>query len=218
LASHPARHTGSKEGPFVRQRLYAPFLLAALLAPVTALAQNPSAPVPNMAQPSTPATTARTSGITGIEAMTATVFQQGQSSFSGIALRLRMRDPRLMPEIELMPTFEYWQNTSRVDAFDIELRRRDATLGGDARWVFHAKSWEPYGGAGLGLHFLNSEVRAPRYGTPHDSKGLIKGGFNLLAGIQSNPSTKLGSFLELKFLDVAAFRQLKISTGLAWNL
>jgi hypothetical protein len=198
-------------------------LALALLAPAAALAQNPSAPVPNMAQPKStaPATAApvpNETKIIGIDGMTATVFQQGQSSFSGIALRMRMRHASLMPNIELMPTFEYWQNTSKIDRFDIELRRRDAALGGDARWVFHKETWQPFVGAGFGLHFINNEVRAPSSGIAHASDGLVKGGFNLLGGVQANPSARLGSFFELKFLDVTTYRQFKINTGLTWNL
>ena len=184
-------------------------LFAALLAPARATAET--VPVPGQAPK------VLKSGIIGLDAMTATVFQQGQSSFSGIALRLRVRHPSLVPNVEILPTFEYWQNTSHVDAFDIETKRRDATLAGDVRWVFRNHPWQPYVGGGFGLHFLDSEVRAPKLGLPHGSEGLIKGGLDALAGIQSNPEARLGSFVELKFLDVASYRQFKFSTGLLWN-
>jgi len=188
----------------VRPIILALAVLAALSSAVPARAVT-APPVP-------------TSGLVGVDAMTGTVFQQGQSSFSGIALRLRVRHPALMPNLEILPTFEYWQNTSHVDAFDIETQRRDAALSCDARWLFHSRPWQPYAGLGFGLHFLDSEVSAPRFGVPHASEGLIKGGLEALAGIQSNPEARLGSFLEFKFLNVTAYRQFKFSTGLSWNL
>jgi hypothetical protein len=189
----------------VRSSRFAPFLVAALLSPALAHADASGS------------TTAPRGGITGIDAMTGTVFQQGQSSFSGIALRLRVHHAALVPSVEILPTFEFWQNTSHVDAFGIETKRRDATMSCDARWLFRSRPWQPYLGAGIGLHFLDSEVRAPSLGLPHGSEGLVKGGLEALGGIQSSSESHLGSFLELKFLNVPAYRQFKINTGLAWN-
>ncbi len=195
----------------MRPYRFVPAVAAALL--VAALV-----PAPARAQSSTPTPSAAPkSDFIGLDAATGTVFQQGQSSFSGISVRLRMRHPALLPSIEILPTFEYWQNTSHVDAFGIETKRRDATLACDARWAFRSRPWQPYVGAGFGLHFLASEVNAPTLGLPHASEGLVKGGLEALAGIQSNPAARLGSFIELKYLDVPAYRQLKISTGLSWN-
>jgi hypothetical protein len=189
----------------VRTTLRSLLLLALLALPVRALAQ---------ASLNTPV---MKSGVVGLDAMSATVFQQGQSSFSGIALRLRIRHASLRPNVELLPTFEYWQSTNKVNEFQIETRRRDATMSGDVRWVFLQSAAHPYVGMGYGLHFLNSEVRAPRYGLPHETHGLVKGGLDAMIGIQSGPEARFGSFLELKYLDVSLYRQVKISTGVAWN-
>lgn len=191
-----------------------PFRFALLLSVVLlvpALARAQSVPVPAVVGG------APKSGIIGVDAMTGTVFQQGQSSFSGMALRLRVRHPQLVPAVEILPTFEYWQNTSHVDAFDIETKRRDAALTADVRWMFRSRPWKPFVGAGFGLHFLNNEVRAPSLNPPHASQALIKGGFDVLGGIQANPDARIGTFLELKFINVTSFRQFKFNTGLAWN-
>ena len=166
-----------------------------------------------------PPLTARSGGIVGFGAMTGTVFQEGQSSFSGIALRLRIRNASLRRNVEFLPTMEYWQNTSHLDAFDIKTRRRDATLGTDVRWVFDTKKgWQPYAGVGFGLHFLDDELQAPRYGTPQASNGVVRGGGDALGGVEFNMGSRIGSFLELKFHDVSGYRQLKFNTGLSWNL
>ncbi len=170
-----------------------------------------------LAQTSSIATPAVKSGIIGLDGMSSTVFQQGQSSFSGVALRMRIRNPMLVPNVELMPTFEYWQSTNKVNEFHIETRRRDATLAGDVRWVFRDVSAHPYVGLGYGLHFLNSEVRAPDQGLPHAQHGLVKGGLDAMIGIQSGPESRFGSFLELKYLDVTMYRQFKLTTGLNLN-
>jgi len=190
--------------------LLAAALVAATPAARIAAAQTSSTP-PTATAPATP------SGIVGIDAMTATVFQQNQSSFSGIALRLRIHPASLVREISFMPTFEYWQNTSHIDAFDIQVQRRDATLGGDARWTFDRSGAQPYVGAGLGLHFLNEDLRAPTLNVPHATNSTVKGALEVLGGVQFEMSGRLGSFLELKFLDVTQYRQLKLSTGLSWN-
>ena len=153
-------------------------------------------------------------GLTGIDAMTATVFQEEQSSFSGLAIRFRLSDPRLMENIEFLPTVEYWRNSSTVEAFNLRAVRRDATLGGDARWLFPGEAWRIYAGAGIAVHFLSNEVESPAL-TGNDS--LTKGGLALLGGVSFGSKAKLGNFLEAKGHLVGGFRQLKINMGLSWN-
>lgn len=156
-------------------------------------------------------------GITGLDVMTSTVFQQGQSSFSGVAARLRVRSAALMRNVEFLPGIEYWQNSSKVSAFDIKTTRRDATIGGEARWVFTREKWQPYAGLGLGIHFLEESVHAPTL-LPGDSKhSSVKGAVSALLGAQFGIGEKLGSFVELKFHDAVDYRQVKFNTGLSWN-
>jgi hypothetical protein len=156
-------------------------------------------------------------GLSGIDAMTATVFQEGQSSFSGLGLRFRLRDARLVENIEFLPTVEYWRNSSTVDAFNLSTVRRDATLGGDARWLFPGEAWRVYAGAGVAIHFLSSQVNAPGLGLNHEKEALTKGGLALLGGVAFGTKTRLGNFVEVKGHLVGGFRQLKINMGLSWN-
>ena len=153
-------------------------------------------------------------GLTGIDVMTSTVFQEEQSSFSGLAIRFRLSDPRLVENIEFLPTVEYWRNSSTVDAFDLRAVRRDATLSGDVRWLFPGESWRIYAGTGVAVHFLSNEVESPAL-TGDDS--LTKGGLTLLSGVSFGSKAKLGNFLEVKGHLVGGFRQLKINMGLSWN-
>ena len=154
-------------------------------------------------------------GLTGIDAMTATVFQEGQSSFSGLALRFRLHNARFLDNVEFLPTVEYWRNSSKVEAFNVRTVRRDATLGTDARWMFPGEAWRGYLGAGVAVHFLSDEVDAPSLGD--HSHALTKGGLAVLGGVAFGAKSRLGNFLEVKGHLVGGFKQLKINMGLSWN-
>lgn len=156
-------------------------------------------------------------GLTGIDAMTATVFQEHQSSFSGLGIRFRVQDPRLLESIDLLPTVEYWRNSTTIDAFNLKAVRRDATLGADLRYSFPGESWRPYLGAGLAVHFLSSEVDAPTLGLNEANDSLTKGGLTLLAGAAFATKSKIGNFIELKGHFVGGYRQFKLNMGLSWN-
>ncbi len=154
-------------------------------------------------------------GLTGLDIMTSTVFQEGQSSFSGLAIRGRLHDERLLDNVEFLPTVEYWRNSSSVSAFGLSAIRRDATLGADARWMFPGEAWRFYGGAGLAVHFISNEVNAPSLGHKNDS--LTKGGLALLGGVSFGTKSRLGNFIEAKGHLIGDFKQLKINMGLSWN-
>ena len=157
------------------------------------------------------------SGLTGIDAMTATVFQEHQSSFSGLGIRFRVQDPRLMENFEILPTVEYWRNSTTIDAFDLHAVRRDATLGCDIRWLFPGEAWRPYVGAGVAAHFLSSEVNAPTLGLIDANDALTKGGLALLGGVAFGTKSKIGNFIEVKGHLVGGYRQFKLNMGLSWN-
>jgi len=161
---------------------------------------------------------ARAGTLTGIEAMTSTVMQQKQSSFSGIAVRARLHPDRLIKEVEIMPSIEYWRNSSTVPPYNIRATRKDATLAVDARYSFHYRSMEPYVGAGYGIHFLSSRVNAPTLGLSEATNSVIKGGLGALAGVSFVMTPRLDNFLELKYHHIPDYRQLKINWELAIKL
>jgi hypothetical protein len=154
--------------------------------------------------------------LVGIDAMTATVMQQKQSSFSGIGVRARLRSAQLVQNIEFLPYVEYWRNTSTVTPFDIRSSRSDATIGGDARYIGEWRGMHPYIGAGFGLHFLNSEVQAPSLGLPLGRNSLVKGGLSLLGGANFPLAGRFENFIEVKYHHVPSYGQLKINMGLAF--
>jgi hypothetical protein len=149
-----------------------------------------------------------------VDLMTSTVMQEGQSSFSGIALRGRVLSPMLIAGIELMPTVEYWRNANSLDAFGIRTTRKDATLGFDAVYVFGSGGFKPYAGAGFGLHFLSSSVDAPSLGVNNESHALVKGGLAFLGGAAFPLTGRFENFIELKYHHVPEYRQLKINWGI----
>ena len=166
------------------------------------------------------AATAQTSfstQIAGLDVMSATVLQEGQSSFSGLAIRARLKSPELVDNITILPTIEYWRNSSTVSTFGIHSVRKDATLGLDGRWAFTGETFKPYVGAGLAVHFLSSQVNAPSLGLPDASDSVVKGGVALLAGVDWALTQKLGNILEAKYHHVGEYKQLKINWGLSWG-
>lgn len=156
--------------------------------------------------------------VTGVDAMSATVLQEGQSSFSGLGLRVRLHPERMVQGLELMPSIEYWRNSSTVPPYNIRASRRDGTLGLDVRYMFHPSGWQPYVGAGFGVHFLSSRVNAPAFGLDDASDSVIKGGLAALAGVTFGLSKRLDNFIEVKYHHIPDYRQLKINWGLAFKI
>jgi opacity protein-like surface antigen len=143
--------------------------------------------------------------------------QEGQSSFSGLALRTRIHSDQLIEGITLMPTIEWWRSSNTIQPFGIEASRKDATLEMDARYDFKRQGFRPYVGAGLGMHFLSSKVNAPSLGLRDASNSLIKGGVAALAGVTFGLAGKVDNFIELKYHHIPDYRQLKLNWGLAYN-
>ncbi len=189
-----------------------------LSAAALLLAAGAHAAQTTAASTAAPAKTAAANMLTGIDAMSATVLQEGQSSFSGLGLRVRLHPQRLISEIDLLPSIEYWRNSSTVDPYDIKTSRKDATLGMDARYTFHPAHWQPYLGAGFAVHFLSSRVNAPTLGLKNASNSVIKGGLAALAGVSFGMTPRLDNFIELKYHHIPGYRQLKINWGLAYSL
>jgi opacity protein-like surface antigen len=155
--------------------------------------------------------------LTGIEAMMSTVMQEDQSSFSGLALRVRLQPPQFLPQIEFMPTIEYWRNSNHIATYDVTTERKDATLGMDVRYNFGSGTFRPYVGAGWALHFLNNKVNAPGLGLPESSNSLSKGGFTALGGLSFPITEKFENFIDLKYHHVTDYRQLKFNWGFTYN-
>lgn len=200
-----------------------PMLVVALSSALfltAAVARAEDVPVPPMpgSTTSSEASPVTPGGLSGVDVMTATVFQQGQSSFSGLGLRFRIGDSRLLDSVELLPTIEYWRNSTTLDAGApvgrIHAVRRDATIGFDVRYVIPRENFNAYVGTGIGVHFLSNEARV---GTTQSDDSLTKGGLTLLAGASFANTSRFGNFLEVKAHFVGGYRQIKLNMGLSWN-
>ncbi len=161
---------------------------------------------------------AHAGSLVGIDAMTATVMQQKQSSFSGLGVRGRVRSAQLIDNVEFLPYVEYWRNTSTVQPFNIRSSRSDATLGADVRFMSEFRGLHPYAGAGFGIHFLHSEVQAPSLGLPLGRNSLVKGGLSLLGGVAYPLAGRIENFVDVKYHHLPGNGQVKINMGLAFSL
>jgi opacity protein-like surface antigen len=163
---------------------------------------------------------ARAQVFSGVDVMTSTVMQQHQTSFSGLSARVGLRSTSIVEGFDLLPYVEYWRNSTRNEVLDhtITSTRKDATLGADARYTFQREGLRPYVGAGLGVHFLSTEVDAPTLGLDHATDSVIKGGLSALAGITFPLSKHLDNFMELKYHHLPGYSQVKINMGIAWKL
>lgn len=163
-----------------------------------------------------PATGIAATTLSSVEGMTSTVFQEQQTSFSGLGARVIFQSDALVQGVAFVPGVEYWRNTTHVKAYEISANRRDATLNLDARYMFHFRNVAPYLGGGYGLHFLSTAVEAPALGLPRAETSLIKGGVSALGGVLFPIGGKLQNFIELKYHYVTDYRQLKLDFGLGY--
>ncbi len=156
--------------------------------------------------------------LAGIDGISSTVLEQDQSSFSGLALRARLRSDALVPQLVFMPTLEYWRSHTRVRAqtYDFTSSRKDATLGLDARWEFKVGNARPYLGAGYGIHFLSAALRST-VPTIDDSDAAIRGGLAALGGLTFPLAGKLENFVEAKYHHLPGATQVKLNWGLSYN-
>jgi hypothetical protein len=157
---------------------------------------------------------ARAQVFSGVDVMNSTVMQQHQSSFSGLSARARLRSARIVEGFDFLPYVEYWRNSTQIEPFGITSTRKDATLGADARYTFQREGWRPYVGAGLGVHFLSTEVDAPTLGLRHANDSVIKGGLSALTGITFPLTKHLDDFTELKYHHLPGASQLKLNMGI----
>jgi opacity protein-like surface antigen len=149
----------------------------------------------------------------GVDGMMQTVKAQGQSGVSGLALRTRLESDDLPLGVSLMPSIEYWRNADRLQDFGVRSSQSDLTMGLDGRYDFGGGTIAPYVGGGLGLHFINQQIRAPTLGMDQKADHTRLGP-DLFLGAQLAPVGAIQSFVEAKFAFVSDYRQFKLNWGL----
>lgn len=155
---------------------------------------------------------------TGFDAMTSTVFQKNQTSFSGVAIRGRIHPERMVKEFEILPTFEHWRSKATIKLYDIEASRSDAALGADVRYRFPGETWRPYFGIGYFVHFQSTEVDAPTLGLNDASDSVTNGAVSGMAGISFPLTERIENFIEAKYHHVSENRQFKFNWGISFNM
>jgi opacity protein-like surface antigen len=155
--------------------------------------------------------------LTGVEGIFHTVFQQDQSSFSGIGVRLHLKSAQLIENVTIAPSIQYWRNHSHVSSFDISSTRSDARLGADARYTFLQYAVQPWVGGGWGLHFLSSKVTAPALGLVEAEDSVVRGGMSLGAGVSTPIAGKLTNDFGLEYDFLGTQSQMKLNFGLRYR-
>lgn len=155
--------------------------------------------------------------VNSIEGVTSTIFQKNQSSFSGIGIRMRVEMAQLAEGFSLLPSMAYWRSKNTLEDFGLEVVRKDATLATLLRYDFKREGWKPYLGAGIGLHFLESEVDAPSLGLNNESESVVRGGLAMLGGVKFGVAGKLSNMVELEYHHVPDQSQFKFNWGLSYD-
>jgi hypothetical protein len=169
-----------------------------------------------LAVPAVPAP-ARALSVTNIEGMLSTIFQSGESSFSGIGLRAHVQSPLLIPAISFVPVIEYWRNTNKLEAFDLKSTQNDAALGFEARYTFPREGFQPYVGGGWSMHFMSSEVHSQSLALDK-TDSVTRGSVTFLGGVNMPITAKLSNMIEVKFHYLPGDSQTKLNYGLSWKL
>lgn len=160
---------------------------------------------------------AHSAPVTGVEAIFHTVFQDNQSSFSGIGLRVHLQSARLIPNVSIAPSIQYWRNRTNVASFGIESQRSDARLGVDARYTFLQYGVQPWIGGGWGLHFLSDRATAPQLGLIDAEDSVVRGGFVLGGGLSTPVVGNLTNDFGLEYDFLGSDSQLKLNFGLRYR-
>lgn len=155
--------------------------------------------------------------ITGVEGIFHTVFQQDQSSFSGIGVRVHLKSAQLIENVTIAPSIQYWRNHSHVESFDISSTRSDARLGVDARYTFLQYAVQPWVGGGWGLHFLSSRVTAPSLGLIEAEDSVVRGGLAIGGGLSTPIVGALSNDFGLEYDFLGSQSQLKLNFGLRYR-
>ncbi len=131
----------------------------------------------------------------------------------------------LAPDVRLSSHLGYWSKSE--NDFGAEASLRDISVGARARYMFHVTSpkFQPYAGAGLGLHFFHTKVQTPDMDlgggfiipgfTAEDS--ATKVGLDLGGGVVTPLSPKTDLLVDFWYT-VADIDQLSMKAGLSFQL
>ena len=127
---------------------------------------------------------------------------------------------QITPRIALEPHIEFWSQSQAT--FGINASLRDIAVGARGKYFFEAANpkLRPFAGAGLGLHFLNTEatVAIPGLPTINTEESTTNLGLDLGAGIETILGPKVNFHGELWYGIVSDVNQFTLRLGLSRKL
>ncbi len=110
------------------------------------------------------------------------------------------------PWLALEPEVGYWRNTDTEQGcipdldvcFDAEARVRDITAGVNVLVMRPSGMFQPWGGGGVGAHFLETDVTFPEF-VQGGSTTRTELGIHFLAGIDINATDRIAWFVSGRY-------------------
>ncbi len=123
----------------------------------------------------------------------------------------------MAPNFRLKSHLDYW-SASEDAPFGGEATLRDVALTMRGHYLFPVTSprFQPFVGAGLGLHFLNAKVEVPGYPNVEDSSTKL--GLDFGGGFAAPISPKTDFTTELWYGVVDNANQLSLKVGMAFKM
>lgn len=123
----------------------------------------------------------------------------------------------LAPNIHLVSHLDRWSKSENL-ALGGEASVRDVALSMRGKYMIPVSSarWQPFAGAGLGMHFLKAAVEVPGFAPVEDSSTKL--GVDLGGGFATPLSPKANLQAEMWYGIVDGFSQLSVKAGMAFKL
>lgn len=149
-------------------------------------------------------------GIKGIGASVGFVDPEGGSST--LSLGLHVDAGTLVPNLHLVPYFQYWSVGATVGAY--ETSQSDVAFAFDLNYDFPLQGSRvtPYLGSGLGLHFLSADATAPGGTSSSDTKL----GIDLQGGIRSPMMPNFSLYAQARYAFISDAGQFGIEGGFTY--
>lgn len=158
-------------------------------------------------------------GLKGIGGAIAYVNPEGVDATIGLGALADLGD--IAPRIRMESRLDFWSHSEEV--FGAKASIRDITLGARGKYMLEVKNpkYQPYVGAGLGLHFLHAEVTVPAQGgfpamTADDSQTKL--GLDIGGGVMTAVTPQMNLMGEMWFGIVSDVSQFSLRVGLCHQL
>lgn len=123
----------------------------------------------------------------------------------------------MAPNFRLASHIDYW-GKSEGDPTNGEVKIRDIHLAMRGKYMFPTSTtnFHPFGGIGVGMHFLNAEVQIPGFPTAEDGETRV--GFDFGGGFTTPLNNRTDLVGEAWYSIVDGFNQFSLKAGMAFRL